>query len=178
MADEIVERWLPVPGYEGLYSVSDLGRVRSEPRITIRQNGDTMRVFGRVLRPTVLPSGYIQADLRNGPGRHTHFYVHRLVLEAFIGPAPQGTEACHNNGQRADNRACNLRWDTRRSNHADKLQHGTSLRNGNHPTAKLTPDDVRAIRADTRSAQEIAAQFGVTDFHVYHVKSGRAWRYL
>jgi len=51
--------------------------------------------------------------------------VHRLVLEAFIGPAPKGTICCHNDGDPTNNRLENLRWDTHSSNTRDAIRHGT-----------------------------------------------------
>lgn len=56
--------------------------------------------------------------------RYPHSYVHRLVLEAFVGPCPPGMEACHWNGIPGDNRLHNLRWDTPSANNADILRLG------------------------------------------------------
>lgn len=177
MADEILERWLPVVGYEGLYSVSDQGRVRSEPRSCLGCGGTQRRVFGKVLRPTVLPNGYIQADLRkdNIPAHH---YVHRLVLIAFSGQPNIGEEACHNDGCRSNNALTNLRWDTRSGNHADKAAHGTAPRGTNHPFVKLTAAQILAIRNDTRSLSTIANDYGVCFGHIGQIKRRTAWTWL
>ena len=64
-------------------------------------------------------SGYLAVTLWR-KGQQNTKYVHRLVLEAFVGPCPPGMEACHNNSNPADNRLSNLRWDTRQANHKDK----------------------------------------------------------
>ncbi|MGO1563156.1 MAG: HNH endonuclease signature motif containing protein [Actinomycetaceae bacterium] len=93
------------------YSVSSLGRLSSDR-------------YGRILEPTVRPTGYAQATLAHRRSV-TYRLVHRLVLEAFIGPCPEGMEACHNNGNRTDNRLENLRWDTRLANAHDAIRHGT-----------------------------------------------------
>lgn len=53
--------------------------------------------------------------------------LHRVVLDAFIGPRPKGMEACHANGDPTDNRLVNLRWDTRSANAADSVRHGTHV---------------------------------------------------
>ncbi|WP_454113585.1 HNH endonuclease [Microbacterium maritypicum] len=105
------ERWRTVPEYEGLYEVSDLGRVR---------NSRT----GHVRSVNTKPSGH-QRVLLWRDGKEQGMYVHRLVLMAFVGPCPEGMEGCHNDGDPANNGLDNLRWDTRAGNTADSLTHGT-----------------------------------------------------
>src|SRR5512139_282070 len=112
--------WLPtaVNGYE----VSSEGRVRSIERIITTSTGVQRHVKGRILKQASLKSGYRTVSLGNAyPDR----YVHRLVLEAFIGQCPSGMEACHNDGNRGNNALSNLRWDTRSSNGHDAVGHGT-----------------------------------------------------
>lgn len=118
------ERWLPVVDYEGLYEVSDMGSVRSLDRV-VRQRGRKDRFFpGVTLAAATNIHGYPMVALcRNGRARS--FKVHRLVLEAFTGPAPEGHEACHNNGNRGDARLVNLRWDDHSSNMRDRRRHGS-----------------------------------------------------
>lgn len=123
MNDE-AERWLPVPGYEGVYEVSSLGRVRSLPREVDDGRTRRRRLKGKILTLSTQTSGYLQVRLQ-AAGQHSAPLVHRLVLEAFVGPAPSGAEACHQNGNPHDNRVENLRWDTRRENVADAIRHGT-----------------------------------------------------
>lgn len=117
------ERWRAIPGYEGAYEVSDQGRVRSVPR----RDGRGWRIKGRVLAERPLPNGYLRVSLWK-QGKGSDPYIHRLVLLAFVGPAPQGTEACHGDGVRTNNRLENLRWDTPSGNAADKKRHGTDRR--------------------------------------------------
>lgn len=125
MADEHgSERWRPVVGYEGLYEVSDLGRVRSLPRVEHWTRGFMRRRGGRVLAQILDSKGYPKVNLSLG-GKVTQLAVHRLVLLAFTGPQPDDTEACHWNGVPTDNRVANLRWDTRSANAADAIRHGT-----------------------------------------------------
>lgn len=110
--DATPERWLPVVGWESLYEVSDQGRIRS------------MRT-GRIMRPGRLPTGYKYFGA-HGRGKTQNHYVHRVVLEAFIGPCPEGMECCHNDGNPQNNRLENLRWDTKTNNGADTRRHGTA----------------------------------------------------
>lgn len=118
------ERWLPVLGWEGLYEVSDQGRVKSLHRVVEKSDGRKMTVKEKVLSPHANKMGYRHVIL-SGNGKHTTGHIRHLVLRAFVGPCPEGMEACHNNGNSSDDRLENLRWDTTRNNHLDKVKHGT-----------------------------------------------------
>lgn len=109
-------RWVSVSGYEGRYEVSDDGRVRSLPNRTRRSV--------RELAQAVDNGGYRIVTLYSSSGRATKL-VHRLVASAFCGDPREGDEVCHGNGNRQDNRASNLRWDTRSKNQLDAVRHGT-----------------------------------------------------
>lgn len=172
------ETWKPVIGFEGRYEVSDLGRVRSldSSHPNPRNKSLLCKRKGRVLKQR-LSAGYFGVSLGQGVTRITH----RLVLEAFVGPCPERMEACHNNGNRTDNRASNLRWDTRKNNHADKIEHGTSQRGENHGSAKFTAVDVERVRALRRagcSQTEIAKWLGMSQSNVSYIDRGEAWKHL
>lgn len=117
MEDEI---WKPVVGYEGMYEVSSLGRVKSLPRT----NEYGRRVNGRFMSIILHPSGHTHVKL-SIRGNSKHVSVHRLVLFAFDGPPPKGHEGCHNDGNPSNNHRSNLRWDTRSANQYDRVKHGT-----------------------------------------------------
>lgn len=117
------EMWKPVVGWEGLYEVSNHGRVRSLDR-TIQTKRGPWRYKGKVLSPGVNRHGYPMVHLKNASSKKMA-KVHRLVLEAFVGPCPDGMEGCHNNGIRDDARLVNLRWDTHSANEYDRRRHGT-----------------------------------------------------
>jgi hypothetical protein len=108
------ERWLPVVGYEGIYEVSDLGRVRSVDRLTSRGN----RLRGRVLKERRLPTGRPRVSLAFN-ARTVDAYPYRLVLEAFVGSCPPGMEALHWDDNFDNNALSNLRWGTRTDNMRD-----------------------------------------------------------
>jgi hypothetical protein len=182
------EQWRPVPGWPR-YEVSDAGRVRTwkvqGPPYTKRA------AEPRALAVHAVGSGYLSAPLSQ-PGSTRRRYVHRLVLEAFVGPCPPGMEACHNNGLKTDNRLENLRWDTHRNNVADAAGHGTvsrgrrhleAIRSGAEPRTartRLTEDDVRAIRAHRGflTGQHLSALFGVRASHVSAIQSGKSWSWV
>lgn len=83
------EIWKPIVGCEGRYEVSDQGRVRSVP-------GGKRK--GKVLTPVRSGRYY-----RVTPFPHPPMLIHRLVLETFVGPRPEGMECCHNNDDPSDN---------------------------------------------------------------------------
>ncbi len=122
-----MEQWKDVVGYEGFYQVSDLGMVRSIDRVVRYSRGGPKRLKGKILQPIYSSNrmGYPTVGLSK-EGYTTPKYVHRLVLEAFVGSCPDDFEACHNDGDPTNNLVNNLRWDTRSSNQLDRKLHGTN----------------------------------------------------
>lgn len=118
------EQWAPVVGWEGLYEVSDQGRHRSLDRTTTSLAGVPRKVAGRVMKLKRLKTGHTIARMCRPGEPNVEKLIHRLVLEAFVGPCPTGMEGCHNNGDPTDNRLANLRWDTHAENQRDILRHG------------------------------------------------------
>lgn len=118
------ENWLPIPGWEGVYEVSDLGRIRSLDRVVTFRDGRRYFYRGRILRHQTHPSGHSLVRLSIGRHRETA-RIHAAVMLAFVGPRPPDMEVCHGNGDPADNRLINLRYDTRGANLLDSVRHGT-----------------------------------------------------
>jgi HNH endonuclease len=102
------------------------------------------------------------------------------VLEAFVGSRPPGLICCHGDGDPANNRVENLRWDTYFSNSEDMLRHGTRLM-GTRCHAKLGEGEVREIRrlrcAGVR-AVDLAVAFGISSANVVAIVRRRSWRHL
>lgn len=171
------EAWLPVAGFEGIYSVSSSGRVRSEARAVVYAAGKKQTVRQRVLSPAKKASGHLSVMLYRGQHRQ-RLHVHRLVAIAFIGPQPSALhEVAHRDGDPSNNAPSNLRWSTRSENHADKVIHGTHNRGERHPLSKLSDEQVRSIRASRNTTKQIANEFGITAGHVWAVKAGKARTY-
>lgn len=116
-----------------------------------------------------------------GTGIQRVEYLYRLVLEAFVGPCPDGMEACHYPDDDPSNcRLDNLRWDTPAGNGRDKKQHGTH-RGTKNPKSKLTDDDIRAIRERLKSGEtqrNIGKEFGVTDVTVSLIARNKIWTHV
>lgn len=147
------ERWLPVVGFD-FYEVSDQGRVRSLDRTVPHPVYGSARLRGKVLKARLSPAAtYPSVTLAGQKLR----YIHRLVLEAFIGPKPEGMVTCHSNGDPTDNRLENLRYDTYSSNLNDAVRHGT-YRNGHGQKThckrghEFTPENTH-LRSDKKGRQ-------------------------
>jgi hypothetical protein len=114
--------WRDVDGYEGYYQVSDLGQVRSLPRL-IQQGKRKVFIKGRILKQNSDTNGY-QIVVLSKDGIHKSCRMHRIVAEAFL-PNPEGkTEVNHINGNKKDNRAVNLEWNSRKENVIHSQQNG------------------------------------------------------
>lgn len=105
------ELWRPVAGWEGLYEVSDAGRVRSLGRSATDRRGRPWRMGGRVLTQSALQGGWRTVTL-HGEGRRQTRSVHGLVAAAFVGPRPPRSRVQHLDGDRSNNRAGNLVFQT------------------------------------------------------------------
>lgn len=107
---EQIEEWRPIDGYEGLYEISNIGRVKSFARVIMRSNGTPWSIQERILKPGK-NKGYEYVNLCDKNG-HRHKWAHILVAKAFI-PNPDNLPCVdHINGIRDDNRVENLRWCT------------------------------------------------------------------
>jgi hypothetical protein len=170
------EVWQPVRGYEGLYEVSDQGRVRSLP--SQKWNGAAWTKKPGCIRKTSIGAhGYPAVDLKHNGHRKT-FTVHTLVLTAFVGPRPTGQECRHLNGNRADSRLCNLAWGTPSENDQDRKRHGTFIQGEMHGNARLTEHDVRLIRSMRGTQAAIAKRFAVSPSLVSMIKAGQRWAHV
>jgi len=190
------ERWADVIGFEGLYRVSDQGRVWSYPSTYTRHewrkgNPQTVHVGGNFLighvrrrdgRPVC-----VLLSMSDASGKKYTKRVHRLVLEAFVGPAPKGMVCCHWNGDPTDNRLSNLRWDTPKANQSDSVRHGTKAMpptffGERHHHATLNKQQVAYIRRQIYKRgmyNQLARELGVSGQTIrrIYLRESRASKY-
>lgn len=147
-----------VPGFT-VYAVGSDGSFWSNAYHQWRELSTYRRPYGK--RYVVVS---IRAD--DGAGKVLVRYLHRLVLEAFVGPPPIGViHGCHGDGDTSNNTPTNLRWDTPAGNAADRIAHGTMLFGEKSPRAKLTDERVFAIRSALSAGafqKDLAIEHSVT----------------
>lgn len=174
----MVEIWKPIPGYEGLYEVSNAGSVRGIDRIATFADGTPYKPQkGKVLKQSTDKIRRKTVDLYKNRSRKT-VYVHSLVLSAFLGPRPDNMDCCHNDGNPSNNHIDNLRYDTRSGNFADKLIHGTHNRGEKSPVHKVTEEQVHQIRQRAKNGESftrIAKDMPISRRHVSDIVKRIYW---
>lgn len=166
------EVWKDIVGYSGRYQVSNLGRVRSS------------RAGGAWFLKAAADNGkgYKNTILCDGK-KCKHKYIHRLVLEAFCGPA-LGREAAHIDGNRGNNRADNLMWASKKENESHKVRHNTLTVGERNGQAKLTKKDVEEIRSarlkpyEFNGIKKLAEKYGVCRRTIHSIRENRSWKGL
>lgn len=135
----IYEEWRPVVGYAGLYDASNFGRIRSLGHWTNNGRGNCFKK-GNIFKLGKRKKGYRQVGLFKD-GKCKHFYVHRLVYEAFNGTIPDGMEVNHINEIKTDNSVWNLNLMTPKenTNYGKCIQKRATKES--QPVLQLTPDD-------------------------------------
>jgi len=180
VSDQTIIAWTDVPGHPG-YRVSRDGVVESRWRRKSLGRYGTTAILGdnwHALKPGRATSGHLFLQL----GRGQYKRVHRLVLEAFVGPCPEGAEACHFPDRDPGNCAlANLRWGTSADNTEDQRRHGTLICGEQHGMATISESTVQTIRslAGTMTHREIGERCGVSQGHVTDIinkrKRARRW---
>lgn len=170
MIYEWPERWRTIPSFP-LYQASDRGRIRRNPR--------RWKNLGPEALKPACSNGYLWVTLKHPGGARRRVYIHRAVCEAFHWEAPTPLhEVAHGDGVKANNTPENLRWATRKENHADKRLHGTWQKGERHPRAILNEDGAAAVRLLTDlgwGVDRIASALRVSRGCVSHIRSGRHW---
>lgn len=158
-----MEQWVPITGFEESYHVSDHGRVKSLTRVITTSKGVRRLWRGRILKNWISTGGYEQVSLLR-EGRSQPFAVHRLVCEAFHGPAPEGKPfVLHGPAGKRCNTPDNLRWGTAKENTEDARQAG-NLKNGRSDKThclrghEFTDENTRIARNGSRKCRACARE--------------------
>lgn len=165
-----MERWLPVVGYVGYYSVSNEGLVR-------RESG---HFRGRVLKPGLVGGyGMVSLSKRGFSKRHM---VHRLVMAAFVGPLPAGYQVNHKDMNKMNNRADNLEYLTASANVKHAYANGRTVLRGEKNGAATISDEealhIRQLYRDGFRQADIARLLSISKFTVFYVVRRRTWAHL
>ncbi len=154
--------------------------VPGRPNYRVGTDGSVWSNFRGVWK-RMKPSGKRYLKVTLCPGRQ-FVNVQTLVLEAFVGPCPDGMQACHfPDRNTANNALSNLRYGTPVQNQADRLVHGTEVRGEKHYLTHLTEDDVREIRRRRASGETLVAlgaAFGITNHAVFRIVKRMNWKHV
>ncbi len=139
------ERWRKISVIDAPYEASTLGRIRrlSIASEAVRKIHPRRNYEPRIITP-VVNNGYRYVTLCL-KGATKRMSVHAIVLSTFVGPRPDGFYGCHNNGNKADNRIENLRWDSPKSNQLDRVAHGNGQEGEKNGSVKLSDAQVVEI---------------------------------
>lgn len=166
--DEPEEEWKPVPGYEGIYMVSNFGNVIS---VSLRKNSQPFKP----LKLSLCNSGYYKVTLRKN-GESSNVMVHRIVAIAFIPNPKHKDQVNHKDGDKLNNMVDNLEWVTRSENqlHASRVL-GKKHRGSEH-SVKINSGIARQIYEESGTNVSLASKYGISDAMVGRIKRGEAWR--
>ena len=154
------DRWKMIPSWPG-YQASTSGQIRSRR---------TDKVLSTATKKGKHP--YQRVHLSSN-GKAKYVLVHRLILETFIGPCPDGLQALHLDDNPRNNQIENLKWGTAKENHSSINRKGSS--NGR---SKLTEAQVIAIRQSSKSHADEARCHGVSDTTIQNIRNLRLWNHL
>jgi len=159
------EIWKDISGYEGLYQASNFGCIKSFPRLG---------TFGGILKPRLSKTHYCVVLYKNNILKK--YYIHRLILETFIGPCPPGMECRHLDNNPQNNRLDNLKWDTHYNNMQDKIKFNTGYRGCDN--AKLIIKEIIEIKKLLKEKipqRTIAKLFNISQSTTSNINRGINW---
>ena len=168
------EIWRWIRGYEGLYQISNFGRVKSFPRNT------TSKI--QIIKPLLSRSGYLYVGLRKQGTKRLRFKLHRLVSQAFIENPENKQTVNHKDGDKFNNYVDNLEWATQDENNQHAIDTGLQKSGANRNTAKLTNEQVKYIRENyiPRDSEfggaALARKFNVKSSTVQNVIHGKNYK--
>lgn len=139
---------------------------------------DNLRETPKRLEVGSNESGHLYVSLYKNDSKKHKRYVHRLVLEAFVGPCPDGMECCHRDGNPQNNALSNLYWGTKSQNEADKARHGTSNHGERNGNAKITEEVAESIRlqyASGKTQPQLEAETGIDQGQISRIVNNKAW---
>jgi hypothetical protein len=169
------EIWKSIEGYEGVYSVSSFGNVRSESRVVDHPTSGKLTIKGRIVKPRLHSFGYHMVSLwRNN--KEKQFTIHRLVALAFIPNPDNLPHVNHMDFNPAHNAVDNLEWCSRKRNQSWSADAGR-LRREQYGLTKLSSAQVAEIRRrgphETHSS--LATEFGVCRQTIGDIVNRRRW---
>lgn len=178
---KIDEIWLPVKSYEGIYEISNLGRVKSITRfVTDILNGKERvhRINGCIFKYRVDQKGYPIVKISKN-GHYRNIPVHRLIAAAFIENPSNLPAINHINGIKSDNRIENIEWCTIGDNTRHAFASGLIKNKGvDNVSAKLSENQVIEIINSKEPTKNLLPIYGVSANVINEIKRGNRWKHL
>ena len=175
------EEFRELPGFEGLISISNLGRVYSHPRKVKKFCGLSKSIVtqsydGKFLKLYDSNCGYLKFRF-GANGKKYSMLLSRAILVAFVGPPENGQLACHNDSDVTNNRLENLRWDSQKGNMKDREVRGLYPKGEFHHGAKIPVELVDQLQKGEISPVEAAKLTGFTYHHLWRISKGQSWKH-
>lgn len=171
------EIWKAVVGYEGIYEVSSLGRVRSLDRVVKHPKGGYANLKSKVISQKVRNNGYLEVCLHS-LGITKSLLVHRIVANSFIINIDNKPQINHINAIKDDNRIDNLEWVTDFENQVHKTNNKLNPFGENHKKSKLKEFEVLSIRESNENNNLIAKKFNVSRRLISSIKNRKIWKHI
>jgi len=182
-----IEVWKDVKGYEGLYQVSNMGRVKSLERTVIRKNGKKQTIRERILKPIVGQDGYLLVNLYDSSGKRKSFYAHRLVCETFLDNPENKPCVNHIDENKTNNVVSNLEWCTYKENNNYGTRNAriakANVKNKSKPVGQYIRDG--ELVKVWQSTMEVQRQLGFDNGVISKVARGKrktaygyVWKYI
>lgn len=166
-----MEKFKDIKGYEGLYQISNLGRVKSLRKEQLLQKSGGIRVRDeKILSQQKHYKGYLTLKLSK-ENKQKRYKVHRLVAIAFIPNNENKLQVNHIDGVKSNNKAENLEWCTNLENQKHAAKTGLKKK-------KLKREDIIKIRKDKRLQKEIAKDYGVVFQTISDIKNKKTWAHV
>ena len=176
------EIWKDIPGFEGEYQASNLGRIRGLDReVSYSLKGTTVKRLqkGKILTPHKNRDGYFYVSLDSRTLKALHYFIGIT----FLGPKPDGFEINHKDGNKSNNAVSNLEWVTPQQNVIHAFEHKLRHSGSKHGTSKLTESQVGEIKEALANKEkfkrpyytEIAVKYGVDRTTIANIANNKNW---
>lgn len=176
------EEWRDIKDYEGLYQVSNTGKIKSLKRMVVRNNNRPLLVEEKILKPSVNKYGYLFVNLCKN-GKLKNLRVHRLVAQAFISNQNNYPQVNHKDEDKTNNCVSNLEFCTAKYN----INYGTKNKRVAEKLSKAVLQiDIKTneIIKEFPSVSEVQRQLGISITHISECCKGKRktcggfkWRY-
>lgn len=179
----VFESWKDIEGYEGMYQVSNTGKVKSVKRTASLRKIHSRLVIERLRKLAISKDGYIMVYL-NKNGSVKGCYVHRLVGLAFLNNPDAKKEINHIDGNKTNNNITNLEWCTPSENMRHAFSTGLMFPNKgeDNGSCKLKVEDIVEIRKSYETGEfnqyQLADKFKVTQTQIYRIVHRKSWKHI